>query len=97
MPSLKYEPVTVKIEGFALSSLMDSKFLGELQKELPDAKIVAITLLSRKKDKSLEFASIMYKRSQDEKGEIVTLECDKPETLKKVINAVEGFKGKNNE
>lgn len=97
MPNIKYEPVTVEIEGFALSSLFDSRFLGELQKELPDAKVVAITLLSGKGKKPFAFATIMYKRSEDEKEEKVTLQCDKPGTLKKFIKAVEGFKGKNNE
>lgn len=93
MPKLTGEPVQVRVKGITAAKLFDARFVGLLEKEFPGIKYGPIHFYLYENEESKRFESIMmgFFDPEHEKKQLFTIDCDEPETMKKLLHLFEAF------
>ncbi|MHB1440459.1 MAG: hypothetical protein ACYCSO_04585 [Cuniculiplasma sp.] len=90
---LKREEVGVKIQEYNLKRLLDSEFVGLLEKELPEVQYVALMLYTKTKDgKPKDHMHFIHGSSDDFKNSILGVEGDDPKDLRIVLSILKKLK-----
>ncbi len=104
------EPKTtqVQLDGVSASQFFDSKFVGAINKEIPEARFefIGIAIPIDKKDAekaglantegsghSYEHVQIGHFHHAQLDRHILVVDCDRPETLKRTLRALSDYLG----
>lgn len=82
-------PLQYMLEGVKAEKLLDSEFLGELEKNFKKFRVINITIFTEEDDpKKRDMISIGYPRPAYENEDKLILDSNFPENLEKVLNIV---------
>ncbi len=84
------QPVAVRMKGLRLVHILDTKFVGRLEKEIPGVRQAHIYMKipTDSEDKKFENVVLGHKNKEHEDEGILTVDCDEPETLKKFVRVL---------
>lgn len=89
------KPVEVIIKGIKVSQFFDKRFIELLERDMKETKFQHFCLyLTAKHDKNEEIVeriSLSHQEPEDEIMGITNVDCDKPETLEKMLKVMEEF------
>lgn len=82
-----YENTSVKLKGYKLENILNTKFVRLVSEEMPDARYVGLIMYSKFKDeKPISHISLMYENSKDNKNSVLTVDCESGEDLEKMLS-----------
>ena len=83
---LDYENTALKLKGFKLENILNSKFVKLMSEEIPETRYVGLIMYSKFKDeKPVRHISLMYENLTDNKNSLLTVDCEDGEDLKKML------------
>lgn len=82
------EALQVRLKGLNLRDLLNENFLQYLNDELNDNKVISIEMASGSDKKDRDIITIQHPTEKYEKENIVIIDVNKPETLKKIIEVI---------
>jgi hypothetical protein len=88
----KFRPTQVQAPGVSPSKFVNTEFLGLLSRELPGVKAVILHFIyspSGEGAGSPEAISLGHYNPEQMEKQVFTVDCESPETLTKVMRAVE--------
>ncbi len=88
---LDYEIVQILLNDFNLKEIVDTNFLGLLQKELDNAKIVTIGIAVGEGEEG-RIIALGHLKPDYEKDNKLIIDTRDPEDLKKIINVIKKLK-----
>ncbi len=94
---LECEPLQLMVKGANLVRFLDSRFVGELNKQLSNVEFVQIQIMfekgkDEKTDKPILDSAIMFHRNREEyKIDKLVVDANDSDTLNKIKNAFEAF------
>ena len=91
---IESKPTQVKIKGLKVLDFFDEKFIGKLQKHLPDIEFqhFCMDIVNKENDKEEERLALAHTRVGDKREkDILTVDTDSPLTLEKLIKVVEEY------
>lgn len=88
------EPVAARMKGLRLVHILDTKFVGRLEKEFPGVRQSHIYMRIPKDSEGKKFENVILgHKSKEHEGEgILTVDCDEPETLQKFVRVLESVR-----
>lgn len=92
---LKFDPVQVRVKGFAVRGFLAERFLESLTHEFPDAKFITVRFVlpvnaqkkspeSASSTDKFELVTLGHYAREHADEDLLTIDCDSPETLKRM-------------
>ena len=91
---IECKPTQVKIKGLKVLDFFDEKFIGKLQKHLPDIEFqhFCMDIVDKENDKEKERLAVAHTRIGDKREkDILTVDTDLPHTLEKLMKVIEEY------
>ncbi len=84
------EPVAARMKGLRLVHMLDTEFVGRLEKEIPGIRHSHLYMRIPKDSEGKKFEGVVLgHKSKEHEGEgILTVDCDEPETLQKFVRVL---------
>jgi len=91
---IESKPTQVKIKDLKVLDFFDEKFLGKLQKHLPNIEFqhFCMNIVDKEKDKEIERLALAHTtRGEKRERDILTVDTDSPHSLEKLIKVIEEY------
>lgn len=83
-------PLQVMLKGLKAKQLIDSKFLGLLEKEFETSKVVNIQIITGEEE-NMDLLSIGYPRKVYEEKDELIVDVNNPENLEKILKVLNEY------
>jgi hypothetical protein len=98
LSDLDIQTLDVVIQKVPASKFVDANFLGALGREMPGIRVAFVSFGvpqpgQQGAKESISHLTIGHYRPDDDTQERLTVDCEDPEILKKVVRAIESFLG----
>lgn len=93
---LECDAVQMRIKGLRTIDFFDDEFIGMLEKKFPNIKFqhFCMYLMDEEDKKTKERLAVAHSNISDEKKQIMNVDADKPDSLKKIMEVIEEYADK---
>ena len=90
---IESKPTQIKVKGLRVIDFFDEKFIGKLQKHIPNIEFQHFCMeIIDKDDKTKEMLALAHSKVGDKRErDILTIDADLPDTLEELMKVIEEY------